>query len=47
MNKGFSQPFIDGARPMFTLRLRLLSHMETGSVQIRNACVTGVTDALG
>jgi hypothetical protein len=28
--KGFSQPFIDGATALFTLRLRALSHMETG-----------------
>jgi hypothetical protein len=27
--KGFSQGFIDGARALFTLRLRPLSHMET------------------
>jgi hypothetical protein len=28
--KGFSQGFIDGAMSLFTLRLRTLSHMETG-----------------
>jgi hypothetical protein len=31
--KGFSQPFIDGARALFTLRLPALSHMETAQVK--------------
>ncbi len=31
MDKGFSQPFIDGALLLFTLRLRRLSHMGTAS----------------
>jgi hypothetical protein len=32
--KGFSQLFIDGGAPMFTLRLRYLSHMETASLKL-------------
>jgi len=32
--KGFSQPFIDGASAMFTLRLHDLSHMETASLKL-------------
>jgi len=30
-DKGFSQPFIDAARSLFTLRWQALSHMGTGS----------------
>jgi hypothetical protein len=32
-HKGFSQPFIDGGQPLFTLRLRALSHMGTASFE--------------
>jgi hypothetical protein len=31
--KDFSQPFIDGAHPLFTLRLRRLSQMGTASFE--------------
>jgi hypothetical protein len=31
--KGFWQGFIDGARALFTLRLRPLSQMETGRIE--------------
>jgi hypothetical protein len=32
--KGFLQRFIDGARALFTLRLRALSHMETARTEL-------------
>jgi hypothetical protein len=34
VNQGFLQYFIDGERVMFTLRLRVLSHSETGASEI-------------
>jgi hypothetical protein len=34
MNQGFLQYFVDGERLMFTLRLRVLSHSETGASEI-------------
>jgi hypothetical protein len=34
VDQGFLQYFIDGERPMFTLRLQALSHSETGPPEI-------------
>jgi len=34
MDQGFLQYFIDGERALFTLRLRPLSHSETGASEI-------------
>jgi hypothetical protein len=34
MNQGFLQYFVDSERVMFTLRLRALSHSETGASEI-------------
>jgi hypothetical protein len=34
VDQGFLQYFIDGERAMFTLRLRALSHSETGASEI-------------
>jgi hypothetical protein len=34
MDQGFLQYFIDGVSAMFTLRLRALSHSETGASEI-------------
>jgi hypothetical protein len=34
VNQGLLQYFIDGERVMFTLRLQVLSHSETGASEI-------------